>query len=660
MGFLGNLFLLGKALRQKKFTIIETLTDSGLSIPQNNFSNTKSYLGAASAITWVNVCVSLLGEDIASTPGKILDDKNKLVEDETLTALIKRPNPLTNWYEFKEMGIWFLLLTGNIYILKTYDNMFQQRNHQPHQLWLVNPCVIKPKVDKETGMLTSYLIRHNFKEIPIEPEDIIQIKLPNPLNPYVGMGKIEANETLYNTEQAAQEFNWRFFLQGGAPDWAILSEGGIDPDSKEELKQRYKQHQGYTNSHGMIILSGGMDIKHIGLSQKDMEFFNMRKFTREEMLGIFKIPPAKAGIFETASNFTAKEQDANYWDNGVDPLLKRWDEAFTRGVIETFNPKWRYEHDDVIRRDIVADSNLANQRIFNATFSPNEAREYLGNERIENEPAMDTYYLPLNLIPISEAGLEAAESIGKSFDIKRTRLQLSILRLARNARRKVGKNIRKEMESFFGEQENDVDKLFKEVFGKKSAKQEDEREPTKAEIAEFLRRIKSELFEKTADNKLKNSIKKGHTSVMVQAIEDLNEVMDTEVDSSTQNPRVTAGIGRLARKITKVNDTTRDDIEKQIKDGVDAGESIGKLKKRIEYVYSKSKGYRAEMIARTESALAYDQGSLLSYHEAGVEFVDVIGCECNDYPCNAQNIPIDEADGLDFHPNHTGAIVPRL
>ena len=593
--------------------------------------------------------------------GAVYDKKNNVIEDPALTKLIETPNPLTTWYEFKEMSIWFLLLTGTSYAIKTYDNVSSFNKKQATQLWLINPMVIQPNVSRDTGLLTDYVLHRGTRhEKHVEIDDIFQVKLPNPLNQFEGMGKIQANEELYNIEKAAQHYNWKFFVQGGSPEFAILSESGLDNDSRKELKQRYKQFQGVSNSHKMMILSGGMDVKHIGLTQRDMDFINQLKYTRESILAIFKVPPAKAGILENANYSNSKEQDATYWDNGVDPLLKRFEKAFTRAVIKWYNPDWNYAFDEVIRRDIIADAGLVNQRIMNGTMSPNDGREYLGDDRIKNDPAMETYYLPVNLIPVADAGL--ADSVGDvgvapeksakfmQFDNKVTKLQLSILRMSRNARRKSGKTIRKEMESFFSDQEDDVTKIFNSVFGTKG----------KAEENEFIRKIKAEIFGKTADGKLRNSIKKGHTSVLVQAIDDMNDVMETDIDPSTANPLVTAGIGRLGRKVTRVNDATRDDIESQIKTGVDAGESIDKLKKRVEHVYTKAKGFRAEMIACTESALAYDQGSILSYKAAGVKFVDVIGCQDSVPDCLARNVPIDEADSLTFHPNHTGAIVPRL
>ena len=43
---------------------------------------------------------------------------------------------------------------------------------------------------------------------------------------------------------------------------------------------------------------------------------------------------------------------------------------------------------------------------------------------------------------------------------------------------------------------------------------------------------------------------------------------------------------------------------------------------------------------------------------AGCE--DDVVMEGQEYGCNSQNVPIEEAYSIEFHPNHKGAIVPRV
>ena len=69
-------------------------------------------------------------------------------------------------------------------------------------------------------------------------------------------------------------------------------------------------------------------------------------------------------------------------------------------------------------------------------------------------------------------------------------------------------------------------------------------------------------------------------------------------------------------------------------------------------------GWRAMRIARTEASYAWDRAAQLGYSELGVEKIDVVGCDDDEGDCNAQDVPVEDIDTLNFHPNHSGTCIP--
>jgi len=116
---------------------------------------------------------------------------------------------------------WFLDLTGNAYILKDSINM----KNLPTELYLLRPDRMEV-VPSRTDFIAGYQYNLDGRKISFKKEDIIHIKLPNPRNPFYGMGKIEACKIVYDTEIAASGYNWNFFKQGASPA-AILSNEGV-------------------------------------------------------------------------------------------------------------------------------------------------------------------------------------------------------------------------------------------------------------------------------------------------------------------------------------------------------------------------------------------------------------------------------------------------
>src|SRR5688572_29697311 len=83
------------------------------------------------------------------------------------------------------------------------------------------------------------------------------------------------------------------------------------------------------------------------------------------------------------------------------------------------------------------------------------------------------------------------------------------------------------------------------------------------------------------------------------------------------NERVLANLGR---RIKGINETTRDTIAAAIKEGIDAGDGAAQLGDRVEAA-SAFDEYRAELIARTESAQVLNETQIESYREFGVQKV---------------------------------------
>jgi HK97 family phage portal protein len=134
----------------------------------------------------------------------------------------------------------------------------------------------------------------------------------------------------------------------------------------------------------------------------------------------------------------------------------------------------------------------------------------------------------------------------------------------------------------------------------------------------------------------------------------------------------TARVGKLASKVTAVSETTRDKLDAVIREGVDLGLSPSDIANGvpdlgyagIRGLFDEFSGSRSQMIGATESSRVYDQAATYAYSENGVLRCDVVGCQDDEimpgqsYGCLSTEIPIDESGDIDFHPRHTGTIVP--
>lgn len=115
-----------------------------------------------------------------------------------------------------------------------------------------------------------------------------------------------------------------------------------------------------------------------------------------------------------------------------------------------------------------------------------------------------------------------------------------------------------------------------------------------------------------------------------------------------------------------VNRTTLPALRKELARGFGKGESISKLTKRVEGVYSGRYKKHARTLARTETIRASNYGALQGYTEAGVEKVEFYAaadertCEvCAGF--HGQYYKLDEAEGMiPVHPNCRCTYLPVI
>ncbi|MDX2187771.1 MAG: hypothetical protein SFV32_12620 [Opitutaceae bacterium] len=126
---------------------------------------------------------------------------------------------------------------------------------------------------------------------------------------------------------------------------------------------------------------------------------------------------------------------------------------------------------------------------------------------------------------------------------------------------------------------------------------------------------------------------------------------------------------QMAQQVTRVNDTTRQQLSTAIGTAIDEGLTVVEVANRLREDFPDIAASRMPTIARTEVSRAIDEGVKQSIKESSVvKTVMVIGCTAIEPngplfdgkpTCNITGVPAHRVDELVFHPNHTGALVPE-
>lgn len=132
---------------------------------------------------------------------------------------------------------------------------------------------------------------------------------------------------------------------------------------------------------------------------------------------------------------------------------------------------------------------------------------------------------------------------------------------------------------------------------------------------------------------------------------------------------VQAVLGRLAKDVRRVAETTREDIRRLVGQQAENGWSVDELAQHILDTGEIASESRATAIARTETAAGYSQGSLVAWRVSGV--VDrkewLLGSDpcpiCQELGGKVVGLDDEFTDGVDAPPAHTNctcAVSPVL
>ena len=218
----------------------------------------------------------------------------------------------------------------------------------------------------------------------------------------VGYTPIEIAREAIGIGLAAQEFEARFFQNDARPGIVLEHPGHLGDEAYEHLKNSWTdEHGGVMNASRPGILEEGMKIHEVGLPAKDVEFLSTRKFQKQEIASLYRVPPHMIADLERATFSNIEQQSLEFVVFTLTPWLTRWEQAITWKLIP---PGQRSEYfaeflvDGLLRGDMASRYTAYATGRQNGWLSANDIRE---RENMNPVEGGDVYLIPMNMI---EAG----------------------------------------------------------------------------------------------------------------------------------------------------------------------------------------------------------------------------------------------------------------
>ncbi len=298
-------------------------TFAGVNVSQNT----------ALRLSAVWTCVRLLTHDISSLPFDAYRQRaGERTQIEPKPAWIDEPDitdPAVTGPDHLSQVLLSLLLDGNAFVLAAPSVNI------PFALHVLDPQRVQIK--REAGKQTSYIVkdRRGQTQESFGPSQILHVPLWRRPGELRGLSPIEAMSQGIGRGIAAEEMGARYFGQGSTFGAVVQYPKDADPDDgqvKEVLDSLNKKHRGLRNAWAVGAITGGGELKELGLKPSDAQLIETEEWTLEQVARAYGVPPSLAGSQKpgAVAYASVEQRSIDYVVHAVLPLTVRLEKAYSR------------------------------------------------------------------------------------------------------------------------------------------------------------------------------------------------------------------------------------------------------------------------------------------------------------------------------------------
>lgn len=587
--------------------------------------------------SWVYFAIQKRASSLANIDLRLFRWKKNEAEEifthDILDLIDGKENFLTRYDLFEYIGT-IMDLSGECFLWKVRNKQGKVISLYPY----LNPVYMEV-VPSEKDFIGGYVytVAGSSKKVPFDKNDIIHFKYINPLNPYRGLSPVKAAEFSIATDREASKWNWRFFHNSAKPFGVLKVPGTLTQNQYDRIRTQWETtYKGDGNQHKLAIIEGGSEFVEVGFSQKDMDFLEQRKFSREEILMIFGIPPSML-IPENSNRAVAEAAMVIFAEQTMEPIMRKFIASLNEFLAPEFDGKDElfFDFNSPVPRNIEQDLAIYQAGISGGFLSPNEVREELNRKPFEGG---EQIFAPFSLQPIGM--ISDTKSLKRIFNYKRYRRsgeekvkdiigeiisgKLTTKKSNRLLKIIRGKKITEKFKEIYWKtlirKTDNEEKKFKDILKKLFVRQENLIVNSLEQKAVGEKRIN---YEFNLDLEIAVTIKL-FRPIVVNIIKEHGRDALAILGIARENFNPTSAfvqqfIETKGLEFAKgINQTTKDKINNIIGQGITEGAGLPEIRKRIITTFEGFKKSRAATIARTEVARSANWAIMEGYRQSGV------------------------------------------
>lgn len=601
------------------------------------YRNLETYKGI------VYACINLISEQMGSyhpVMNKEIKGKLEQVDDPTgFFDLLHNPGGKDNkaipisMFSLLYATAAFIELQGDVYWYMAKG----QVSGKPREIVILRADTVGRELDEKGNIEYFFLKTYDGQRIRMEIDEVLPFVGFNPKSAYTGIGTVDASKDYIQTDEFSTLFTKNFFKNNAGVSGIIELAGMVTPGAFKKFVRAWRsKHEGVGNAgKTAIIRASEAKFTKIGLGLDELDMGALRKMSMEDIAMMFRVPLALLGKLTEGTGLgranieTLEYVFAKY---NIEPKMKKLD-AILQFALERYYQvtDLKISHANIIPEDKEFELNERDKGV-DRWMTRNEIRQEEGLGSIDGG---DQLYIPFNNIPLDESSSDVTSSTaattGKAISItirKHVKPGEIVIKRRVTAKKKDTNKL-------------EIPVTVKENFRlsiMRSQKLYEKR--YKAKVEPILNSQKQEALDNLeAHSNAKHLTKDFQLNLFDDAAADslmgdkLNPVLFELAQQQgalglafagddTTEFKLTARFDDIVRRGTlrmakNFNDETLTLLNETLTEGITAGESIGKLKGRVESVYSDATGYRASRISRTETLKASNEATNEAYRQTG-------------------------------------------
>ncbi len=577
---------------------------------------------------YVYSIVSSIAENCAGLEPEVYQRRaggDKQVLSHDLLSLLRKPNPMESQFQFFERHFTFMELTGESF----WYLVRGERSKKIREMYLLRPDLVDLVIDKDDprGGVKGYVLNNRAgSKIPFDKEEILHFKYANPINPYRGMGVIEASQTYIQTEEFASDWTKNSIYNAGRPSGILGIKGTIDEDQWEKVKRTFRDEYSGTKNAGKTMLFKDVDGLHyqrLGMELGEIALPDIKNLTRDDIMTMFRVSKTMLGITDDVNRANARESKSVFIEFVIRPKIDRFMDHLNAFLVE---PTWGegiyLSYQDmtyVNKKDKIEEY----EKGLNKWLTINDIRKERGDKTLEGG---DAIYMPLSMVPMvgeipevkepeqepeipeedkkpeeenEEEPKEEEKAVKREIKLGKGQGEIFRQLLYRNVNvwaRKYKTILKKELNL-------QLEEILANNTGK-GAKKKDINDWL-PNILAFKTKLRGILIPFGIDLFKEQS----KVALELVGVEEPLDITDIIKDYITV---------RTDKMLDTLNKNITDDLSKTISEGILNGDSLADLKKRVTKVYKSVTSTKAELISRTETIAMSNQSALESYRQSRV------------------------------------------